>query len=1279
MWRFPFLVLPVAPFSRPRNDLGLFVIVGIFCCLGSLSSSASLTTLGNLAIARKDHSVTVLSLGEVLVAGGTGSSVLASTEIYEPRTGRVTPGPDMITARSQHTGLLLSSGLVLVAGGKGGSGVELASAELYDSVTKTWTQASGLNIPRYGHTATLLNNGKVLFAGGFGGGALPLQSAEIYDPATGLWSLTGSLAVPRGGHTATLLADGRVVVTGGLGSDTQALASGEIFDPATNLWSPLAAMQGPRYHHATVLLADGRLVAIGGQANHALGTVEVYQPSSNTWSPGVPLQTARAKFSSNRLPNGQVIVLGGTGADGPVRSVEVFNPDAGSWTVAASLLQVARHSHVTALLPNGKLIIFGGQANPNTTAVIERFDAATPSWLPTGSLAAGRYLASSHILPSGKLLVSGGFQAGDALNSSHVYDPSTNAWSPPAAMAVKRFAHTSALLHDGRLLVVAGLGSANAVLASSEIYQEANGLWTPSATLAVGTYYHVMLTLPNGKVLLAGGTGASGIQSRAVLYDPAQELWLPTAAMHVARSNATATLLTDGKVLVVGGIGVTGEAIASAEIYDPESETWTVTADLTSPRQFHTASLLGDGRVLITGGADTESNPQAGAEIYDPVQQVWVAAAAPLLSRYSHAAAVLPDGRVLVFGGLEANFLSTSEAELYDPLLNVWSPAPAMQSDRYFMSVATLPQGQVMAIGGVGGLGVLDSVERFDPGLGFMNSARPVVTSAYFTSADQLVVTGSGFTQGPEGSGGGTASSASNQPRVMLTHLVNGQSVFVTADSAAPFSNSLFTSTQVRRFPVGLAFLTLYSKGIPSVSRVIFVPEPAVPKLAVRSVSGLALALGASVDFGLVPIGEQAVLSFIIQNGGRADLTGLTISFEGANAGLFSLTTTPVSPVTGPGGGTSFSVRYAPLSSGAKTAVMKLTSNDPELPVFSLNLRGTNLSSNANLAGLTLSYGSFSPALAPDVLTYSAEVPNGISTLSMTPLAAQAGASITINQVLFSSGQASQPIALIEGLNTIRITVLAEDGVTSKTYILNVARTGPVEMVVQEPEGTGLPDGGSRIFAPLLTGTSALKTFSIRNLGTNNLTGLVISKEGSDTTDFELVTLPVAPLAGGGATSFSVRFRPTTGGLKTATLRISSNDVVRNPFDIDLSGWSLSRDQDTDGDGLSNAAELQMAALGFNWQVAQNALVNTYFATAEEAGLYTEAQIAALHVDTPLLKRNRETGQVTLTLGLRRSTDLVQFVPMPFTAPQLTVNAQGQLEFRFTPSGSVMFFKLEGQ
>jgi hypothetical protein len=158
-----------------------------------------------------------------------------------------------------------------------------------------------------------------------------------------------------------------------------------------------------------------------------------------------------------------------------------------------------------------------------------------------------------------------------------------------------------------------------------------------------------------------------------------------------------------------------------------------------------------------------------------------------------------------------------------------------------------------------------------------------------------------------------------------------------------------------------------------------------------------------------------------------------------------------------------------------------------------------------------------------------------------------------------------------------------------------------------------------------------------------------------------------------GSTAFTVTFAPTVSGSKTAVLHISNNDSDESPFDITLTGVGVTSSQDTDGDGLNDAAEFQMEALGFNWQVSQPDLVNVYFANAEAGGLGSGQ---GLHLDAPKLTKNPASGLFTLKIGIQKSTDLLHFTPFLMTAPQTRISGDGKLEFEFASPDNAAFYRL---
>jgi hypothetical protein len=78
-------------------------------------------------------------------------------------------------------------------------------------------------------------------------------------------------------------------------------------------------------------------------------------------------------------------------------------------------------------------------------------------------------------------------------------------------------------------------------------------------------------------------------------------------------------------------------------------------------------------------------------------------------------------------------------------------------------------------------------------------------------------------------------------------------------------------------------------------------------------------------------------------------------------------------------------------------------------------------------------------------------------------------------------------------------------------------------------------------------------------------------------------------------------------------------------------------------------------------------------------GLYNLSQVQALHVGTPLLAKDSASGKFKLTVGVAKSTDLINFSPMPIEAGGATINADGKMEYQFTAPDNAAFYRLESR
>ncbi|MDI4650267.1 cadherin-like beta sandwich domain-containing protein [Cohnella hashimotonis] len=96
-------------------------------------------------------------------------------------------------------------------------------------------------------------------------------------------------------------------------------------------------------------------------------------------------------------------------------------------------------------------------------------------------------------------------------------------------------------------------------------------------------------------------------------------------------------------------------------------------------------------------------------------------------------------------------------------------------------------------------------------------------------------------------------------------------------------------------------------------------------------------------------------------------------------------------------------------------------------------------SSNATLSGLTLSAGTLSPTFASGTTNYTASVGNAVTSIAVTPTAANGAATIKVNDAAVTSGSASAGIPLSAGSNQITVEVTAQNGDKQK-YTIMVTR-----------------------------------------------------------------------------------------------------------------------------------------------------------------------------------------------------------------------------------------------
>jgi gliding motility-associated-like protein len=97
-------------------------------------------------------------------------------------------------------------------------------------------------------------------------------------------------------------------------------------------------------------------------------------------------------------------------------------------------------------------------------------------------------------------------------------------------------------------------------------------------------------------------------------------------------------------------------------------------------------------------------------------------------------------------------------------------------------------------------------------------------------------------------------------------------------------------------------------------------------------------------------------------------------------------------------------------------------------------------SSNAYLLYMSLQTATLSPTFAYKTFSYTANVHNTTSSVTVTPSLLDTTARVKVNGTAVVNKTASGPMVLAVGANTITVSVIAQDGITAQNYTIVITR-----------------------------------------------------------------------------------------------------------------------------------------------------------------------------------------------------------------------------------------------
>ena len=301
----------------------------------------------------------------------------------------------------------------------------------------------------------------------------------------------------------------------------------------------------------------------------------------------------------------------------------------------------------------------------------------------------------------------------------------------------------------------------------------------------------------------------------------------------------------------------------------------------------------------------------------------------------------LPDGQVLIAGGYNESSGWLQSAELFNPADDTFTALTAagsteLHTARFDAVAAPLPDGQVLIAGGQNSGGSLQSAELFDP-------ADDTFTELTAAGSTELHAARLGAVAAP---------------------LPDGQVLIVGghSESSPLLFGELFD-------PAGETFTELPASGateLPSArAGAVAAPLPDGQVLIAGGISGFSYQQSAELyysapqaataggEFGDETVGEPSPVSvLVVSNMGAQALSIATASLEGADSADFAITADSCS-----GRRLAFeqsctiAARFTPATTGAMTASIALSDNEPSATAIALS--GTGVATNSGPAGPT--------------------------------------------------------------------------------------------------------------------------------------------------------------------------------------------------------------------------------------------------------------------------------------------------------------------------------------
>ncbi|MEO6724651.1 MAG: choice-of-anchor D domain-containing protein, partial [Blastocatellia bacterium] len=301
----------------------------------------------------------------------------------------------------------------------------------------------------------------------------------------------------------------------------------------------------------------------------------------------------------------------------------------------------------------------------------------------------------------------------------------------------------------------------------------------------------------------------------------------------------------------------------------------------------------------------------------------------------------------------------------------------------------------------------------------------------------------------------------------------------------------------------------------------------------------IATAIADTGNFGDVCVGKFADLPLTIDNRGNCDLRITAIASSSPEFQIPGVLIFPL--VVRPGDSIQVPLRFRPTSFGAKSATFKITSNDPA----NMFMHTVSVSGNAPTATIVV----------PALIEFDNTCPGNTNNKTLT-IGNSGGCDLIVTGITSSSlefkvvGIVPFPLVIPPGstrdvtiqfmpmgfninpVHMAKLTIFSND-LNNPMVMVTVKGTVPPPIIQLMPDPLD--------FGKVCLGTFKDLPLTIKNTGDCNLT---VSNITSNSPEFTLPGLPPLPIVipPGGMRDVIVRFIPTSTGVKSAKITITSDD-----------------------------------------------------------------------------------------------------------------------------------------